>query len=214
MRLIILFLLLFPLTSFGSETRDYTLAELVSLHDQGNWREVLENIEDISPVLRDTRWTELLISSAEKRFQEINQEKNSSSLEWFSDYIVSRYPQTRNNQDFIFKLAKSIRQKVSNTEAIKYFNWALENGGNEKLCNDNDLKESVFSSLLLNFQNPKIKLAQQVAFGTCFTELKPTIKDAINKTKEGMDNACQKMIDKNGLSGITKKKCLRHIGQG
>ncbi len=199
---------------YGKENK-YSLADLESLQKNQNWLELLEHIEDVSPSERNQQWEEMLIIATEKGFDFFEQDQYSYRMSWYTDRIISRYPQVRKDKAFMFKLAKKVRLSISDTEAIKYFDWAIDEKTTTVQCSDSDLLTSVESSLKnLSPKHSNISHVKKVAFGHCLSFLKPAIKAALrDKNGHSMNNACSEMIQQDALTGISKKRCQRHLGE-
>ena len=112
--------------------------------------------------------------------------------------------------DFAFKVAKLVRLRLSDTQAIHYFILA-KSLLKDTLCEDKDLSLSVEKSLTLDSSRPEVKYAQTIAFGQCRKKLKSAVKNAIRSHKNGIINSCKKAVKYQMLSGITLKKCKRYL---
>ncbi len=211
---IVLLVCLLQIMNCYSNDKKYSFADLQALQKSGNWAELLQHIEDISPSKRDVTWTEMLTVGIDRGFDEFLKDGYSYNLSYFVERFMDKYPEARKNKNLSLKVAKNVRKRISNTKAIKYFEWALAGKPSEKNCQDEDLKLSLISSLNLPSKNSKSLIAKRVAFGSCFSFLKKSIITAMKSGSNGLQNSCQGMLDKKALKGISKKKCLRLLKKG
>ncbi|MBT4762805.1 MAG: hypothetical protein HOO06_14005 [Bdellovibrionaceae bacterium] len=203
-------LIIFALQTAMAEKK-YSLTDLEALQKSNSWKELLEHIEDVVPAKRDKKWNEILNTALEKGLDDFIKKDHSYELQFFTRRFMDRYPQAQKNSQLSFRVAKAVRKKVSDTKAIKYFLWGLSKNPTKQQCSDEDLKLSVISSMNLSQKSDSAKFAKKVAFGPCFSELKSTIKDAINTSKNGMSNGCQGMIQHKALKGATAGKCKDYL---
>jgi hypothetical protein len=115
------------------------------------------------------------------------------------------------NPSYALQVAKLVRKRMSNNKAIEYFAIALSKKPEQSICNDTDLKISLESAIQSKPASNYANAAKKVAFGQCFDSLKSTMKTAVKNSDNAKTNACEELLSKNALKGISKKKCERFI---
>ncbi len=115
------------------------------------------------------------------------------------------------NPQYALSIAKQVRLRMSNNKAVEYFNLALNKNTSKEFCADKDLQLSVESALKAKPGSQYAIAASKVAFGQCFGDLSGAIKKAVKNNDNAKGNACQQLLARDGLKGITKKKCIRFL---
>ncbi len=196
---------------FTLAKKEYDIEDLKALEKSKNWDELLAHIEDVAPKKRTKEWNRILLASLQNILPQVLSENHSYGIRYFAREYMDKYSQAQKNSQLSFKVAKAMRKKVSNAQAIKYFYWGLQNQPTKKFCLDADLQLSLKDALGHSPKSEFAKYGIKIVNSTCLPQITTTIKDAINNSKNGMQNACAVMLKKKALSGITKKRCLRFL---
>lgn len=115
------------------------------------------------------------------------------------------------NPFFAFEIAKQVRRQYSNNKAIEYYALALSQKAPKASCDDSDLKIALESALQTKPNNDYATAAKKVAFGQCFKALRKNIITVVKANNNAKSNACEELILRKAIKGITQKKCTRFL---
>lgn len=115
------------------------------------------------------------------------------------------------NPLYSFTVAKLVRLRMSDNKAIEYFELALSKQALKNVCDDKDLRLSLQSALQTKPGSDYAKSSKKVAFGQCFESLKDSITTVVKDNDNAKHNACEQLLARNAVKGITKKKCTRFV---
>jgi len=115
------------------------------------------------------------------------------------------------NKNYAFEIAKKVRRQASDIRANEYFQLAepLKKLGK---CDDPDLSDAVLAGLIAKPSHKVVPIAQDIAFGSCISELSQTVKKAIRSEANGVENACALVVKHKNISGTVLNKCKRYLG--
>jgi hypothetical protein len=124
--------------------------------------------------------------------------------------------QDRRNTALALQAAKLVRRTMQHHMAIPYFHDALFAGGKRstrlraKICADRDLGLAAISALALRPGTARVKPAQAIAFGPCWSELESELVKAVaTGTEYARKNTCGQLLEKGVLRGLKQKRCQR-----
>ncbi len=115
------------------------------------------------------------------------------------------------NPMFALKVAKEVRRRMSENKAIEYFEVALSRQGEQSMCEDEDLKIALASALQATSESRYAKAAKKVAFGRCFKSVRSVIITAVKNSENAKGNACEELLSRNAIKGISGAKCKRFL---
>jgi hypothetical protein len=89
----------------GKKARDnpFTMADLKALEAKGQWRELVQHLDDVPPAKRDAAWEALLAKAAPEFMAQSAKEKDAFEGFYMASHLVDKYPQLTKNKAFMDK---------------------------------------------------------------------------------------------------------------
>jgi hypothetical protein len=88
----------------------FSMADLKALEAKGQWRELVQHLDDVPPAKRDAAWDALLAKAAPEFMAQSAKEKDAFEGFYMASHLVDKYPQLTKNKPFMDK-----RLEVSKT---------------------------------------------------------------------------------------------------
>ncbi len=88
----------------------FSMADLKALEAKGQWRELVQRLDDVMPAKRDAAWEALLAKAAPEFMAQSVKEKDAFEGFYMASHLVDKYPQLTKNKAFMDK-----RLEVSKT---------------------------------------------------------------------------------------------------
>ncbi|MEL6760635.1 MAG: hypothetical protein AAFP04_09550 [Myxococcota bacterium] len=108
--------------------------------------------------------------------------------------------------DDALEAAQMARRTLAPWTSLHFFKRALK--AKQGVCKDKELRAAIEWSATQPLNKAASKQFDALAFEACFENVKDVlVKSAAND--HGRTNVCQRLLEKNALNGIRKKKCER-----